>query len=137
MGKFTGGPAFPCEDIVRRDANGGLHGPSISSDGMTIADYFAAKAIAGLIGVIYVKGATAKDDGPITEATIAEQAYHFADAMLAERVRRAGTASPESAALLAILAEVTPGHTPHSTDSYLPAHLIEQARAALIKAGIV
>jgi len=43
-----------------------------------------------------------------------------------------------AAALLAILAEVTPGPVPSfSADSYLPAHLIEQARAALEKSGAV
>ena len=35
------------------------------------------------------------------------------------------------AALRAILAEVTPGTRPYSSDSYLPAHLIEWARLAL------
>lgn len=35
------------------------------------------------------------------------------------------------AALRAILAEVTPGQRPYSSDSYLPTHLIEQAQAAL------
>ncbi|MDP2680312.1 MAG: hypothetical protein Q8O85_16550 [Rhodoferax sp.] len=34
-------------------------------------------------------------------------------------------------ALRAILAEVTPGQRPYSGDSYLPAHLIEAAQAAL------
>lgn len=35
------------------------------------------------------------------------------------------------AALRAILSEVQPGQRPYSSDSYLPAHLIEQAQAAL------
>ena len=35
------------------------------------------------------------------------------------------------AALRAILAEVTPGQRPYSSDSYLPSHLIEAAQAAL------
>lgn len=35
------------------------------------------------------------------------------------------------AALRAILAEVTPGQRPYSTDSYLPDHLVNAARAAL------
>ena len=34
-------------------------------------------------------------------------------------------------ALRLILAEVTPGTRPYSSDSYLPAHLIDAARAAL------
>jgi hypothetical protein len=35
------------------------------------------------------------------------------------------------AALRNILAEVTPGSRPHSSDSFLPAHLVDTARAAL------
>lgn len=35
------------------------------------------------------------------------------------------------AALRAILAEVTPGQRPYSTDSYLPAYLVTAAQAAL------
>ncbi len=35
------------------------------------------------------------------------------------------------AALRAILAEVTPGQRPYSTDSYLPDHLVKAAQAAL------
>lgn len=37
-------------------------------------------------------------------------------------------------ALQAIVAECSPGQRPYSTDSYLPEHLLEQARAALSKA---
>lgn len=36
-------------------------------------------------------------------------------------------------ALLAIVDEVSDGLTPYSLDSYLPVHLVEQARAALAK----
>jgi len=41
------------------------------------------------------------------------------------------------AALVAILAEVIdyPKQRPYSSDSYLPAHLVEQASAALAAAG--
>lgn len=41
------------------------------------------------------------------------------------------TASTMAAALRAILAEVTPGQRPYSTDSYLPDHLIEAAQSAM------
>jgi hypothetical protein len=34
-------------------------------------------------------------------------------------------------ALRSILQEVTPGQRPYSTDSYLPTHLVQAARAAL------
>lgn len=39
--------------------------------------------------------------------------------------------SPLADALRAILAEVTPGVRPYSGDSWLPAHLIQAAQAAL------
>jgi len=74
MSKNTGGPAFP-----------GLH-PSkectYKDSGMTLRDYFAAKAMQGIItagkygGVIGVNG---------YEFSLAKMAYITADAMLAER----------------------------------------------------
>ena len=36
-----------------------------------------------------------------------------------------------AAAVMAILVEVSPGHRPHSSDSYLPQHLVDAARVAL------
>ena len=56
----TGGPAFPLEDGVHR--------------GMTLRDYFAAKAMQALID--YEEGTIQKD---------AEIAYAYADAMLKTR----------------------------------------------------
>lgn len=45
------------------------------------------------------------------------------------------TTSPKAGhietALRAILAEVTPGQRPYSSDSYLPGHLVDSARSAL------
>ena len=41
------------------------------------------------------------------------------------------TPSTIEAALRAIISEVTPGYRPHSADSFLPAHLVDAARAAL------
>lgn len=66
----NGGPAFPCENI--RTPNGGV----IVSDGMTLRDYFAAKAMQGLLAC------------PGTDAnarTVAKAAYIVADAMLHAR----------------------------------------------------
>ena len=40
----NGGPAFPCDRIPTQE--GGM----IISDGMTLRDYFAAKALPGLMG---------------------------------------------------------------------------------------
>ncbi len=46
----TGGFAFPCDSIVERDELGRLHGAERSSAGMTLRDYFAAKAMAAALG---------------------------------------------------------------------------------------
>jgi hypothetical protein len=67
--KDTGGPAFPHPLGWRRD-------PEIS-DGMTLRDYFAAKAMQGLL---FARNPVITNIGGIAEA-----AYAMADAMLAER----------------------------------------------------
>ena len=46
--KNTGGPAFPCDNIVVRKPNGSLS-DHVSDPGMTLRDYFAAKAMQALI----------------------------------------------------------------------------------------
>ena len=59
-----GGPAFPCaQDVLRSD------------EGMSLRDWFAGQALAGML---------ANPDNHVTAAT----AYDFADAMLAERGKR-------------------------------------------------
>jgi len=59
-----GGPAFPYESSTR--------------DGMSLRDYFAAKAMQGRLAV----------PGAVDFAYDAEFAYQMADAMLAERSKR-------------------------------------------------
>lgn len=66
-----GGPAFPVDNIVERDAEGRLHGKDISSAGMSLRDYFAAHA-------------------PLPPETMTLQEhcayrYRYADAMIATR----------------------------------------------------
>lgn len=65
MTNKTGGPAFPfvC-------ANYGV------SDGMTLRDYFAAKAMQGMLACAYADG---------THEAFAKWAYEYADAMLKAR----------------------------------------------------
>ncbi len=63
----NGGPAFPIPDGVS-------HFP-----GMTLRDYFAAKAIAPIM--LHPQGPSGHWE------TIASQAYAMADAMLAERAK--------------------------------------------------
>jgi len=72
--KYTGGPAFPYEiDLPNGDGSEATH----YSMGMTLRDYFAAKAMQG-----YLRWPEAPTHG---EALIADCAYTMADAMLAER----------------------------------------------------
>jgi len=66
MTKENGGPAFPTTKESHL---------MICSEGMTLRDYFAAKAMQGLVG--------APQNFP--RAAIAEHAYLMADAMIAER----------------------------------------------------
>jgi hypothetical protein len=73
--KDNGGPAFPC-DVFDPEVNG----PE-QHEGMTLRDYFAAKAMTSLIGMLpWVT--TAKDGEP---SVIAKRAYEVADAMLKAR----------------------------------------------------
>lgn len=54
----------------------------------------------------------------------------------AQHIAQTVAAMPDLLSALAdIIAEVDGSKRPYSTDSYLPAHLVEQARAALLKAG--
>jgi hypothetical protein len=65
----TGGPAFPTEayDLERQTL--------VSEEGMTLRDYFAAKAMQGMMHDV---------SQPVGEV-IAEWAYQVADAMLKAR----------------------------------------------------
>lgn len=81
-----GGPAFPVPGLHRGDYN----------NGMTLRDYFAAKAIPGVIAALKkdLNGAldfnlSSDDDGePSVDAIlVAEDAYGVADAMLRVRDR--------------------------------------------------
>lgn len=66
--KHTGGPAFP----VLQD---GCQFPR--AEGMTLRDYFAAKAMQALVGAEFRQDFTTEED--------ASYAYKMADAMLAAR----------------------------------------------------
>lgn len=69
---------------IDRQRHGGLAFPSLygASDGMSLRDYFAAKAMQGL---------ACKPQYPCDEHSaregLARQAYQIADAMLAERAK--------------------------------------------------
>ena len=72
----TGGPAFPVSTSNEED--GHQDGPNTwQFPGMTLRDYFAAKAMQGF--------AASNDIGWKSMNHIAETAYEWADAMLAAR----------------------------------------------------
>jgi hypothetical protein len=73
MSKNNGGPAFPSEGFVCSDG--------IKYDGMTLRDYFAAKA---MVIVPEMTAYNMKDNETRADYT-ARIAYKMADAMLAER----------------------------------------------------
>ena len=68
----TGGRAFPVDCVVERDEEGRMHGFEVSSGGMTLRDYFAAKAMSSLCN-------------SLTPEAAAKDSYEYADAMLRAR----------------------------------------------------
>lgn len=76
--KDTGGTAFPCTEANYTD-------PKWTSEGMTLRDYFAAKAMP-IMWDAYDKGYCGLNDKDEPNVkTIAEGAYQMADAMLEAR----------------------------------------------------
>ena len=69
-----GGPAFP--------------NPSASCSGMSLRDWFAGHALAGLITIDPQQLEGAFDEEGFYEAVCAKAAYNLADAMLAERAKK-------------------------------------------------
>ncbi|WP_421565600.1 hypothetical protein [Ochrobactrum sp. EDr1-4] len=82
----TGGPAFPTGDMVERDEKGLLHGYPISSAGMTLRDYFAAKALDGDLASQSETVGMFENNTP--DSFLVDRAkfyYRFADAMITAR----------------------------------------------------
>ena len=80
----TGGPAFPhVADLVQHSPNGGITTKPITSGGMTLRDYFAAKAMQAVFTGAVMDGLTMNQDINCDKA--AETAYTMADAMLEAR----------------------------------------------------
>jgi len=73
----TGGPAFP---FTERDGNGEHYH---SHGGMTLRDWFAGQALAGML-------ASEGDEGGYQPDVAADRAYRVADAMLAARLAKTG-----------------------------------------------
>jgi hypothetical protein len=75
----TGGPAFPL--AITQDPNGGVFDPrGYGADGMTLRDYFAAKAMQGFAS----DGDLSWKDGV---DGMARCAYEWADAMIRARLQ--------------------------------------------------
>lgn len=84
MNKNTGGPAFPITSSwYSHESGSGYVDYAVdgSNEGLTIRDWFAAKAMQGLIAS--PRGTPTGADA--TDTYYAEMAYIMADAMLAER----------------------------------------------------
>lgn len=76
MSKENGGPAFP---FGQTDPNSGQLVNGWGSEGMSLRDYFAAKALAGILAD--------PNSATVTTERVAIAAYDYADAMLAERAK--------------------------------------------------
>ena len=72
MSRYDGGSAFPINDT--HYPNGQIQYGCV---GMTLRDYFAAKAMQGYISAKTIR----------TQEQLVEYSYLFADAMLAERTK--------------------------------------------------
>jgi len=80
MSKETGGPAFPREDY---QANGHERGfENLGQEGMSLRDYFAAKAMAALISGAMADGSKFGSGDPVR---VSLTAFFVADAMLKVR----------------------------------------------------
>jgi len=77
-----GGPAFPRPSGEARDGNGNSFWPP-GHPGMTLRDWFAGQALAGMFD--FKTAETEEDD------YLANIAYKIADAMIAERDGKAST----------------------------------------------
>ena len=75
-----GGPAFPGEYVLHQRGSVGNEVPIMDhSSGMSLRDYFAGQALAGMLANPGRVGDFAK------RAKLGEEAYYWADATLAKR----------------------------------------------------
>ena len=86
MSTNDGGPAFPSSPTI--DPNGGIMRPAdMGCPGISIRDYFAAKALTGMLAYSHVNPSSGNYHENCTPAGVAMDAYALADAMLAERAK--------------------------------------------------
>ena len=84
MTKPDGGPAFPIYTL-QCDNRGHLTNVATYLNGMTLRDYFAGQALAGLLANPTLDVTNKSGDGESDSDIIAKACFYFADAMLAER----------------------------------------------------
>ncbi len=82
MSKNTGGPAFPVHDPFAAHQPGTVDLAQRLAEGMTLRDYFAAKALPGILAPIM-----SDECHNWKSADFASEAYAIADAMIAERAK--------------------------------------------------
>jgi len=80
----TGGPAFPIH------GTGMFHEPSTNTQGMTLLDWMAGQALAGLYGTANEQSYKLSREGhpSLKREDVAKDCYSMASAMLAEKARR-------------------------------------------------
>ena len=82
MNKDDGGSAFPQVESQQAGSQGDYHTEVYSAGGMSLRDYFAAKAMQSIVaGAMAQGGANEAADAP----ELAKVAWLMADAMLATR----------------------------------------------------
>lgn len=89
MNKNTGGPAFPTEKSIGTNKDGTWIAEVPGKEGMTLRDYFAAKALQGFLANPTPFEQVAGDK--TTADTYAAEAYVYADAMLKAREQNEST----------------------------------------------
>lgn len=77
--KDNGGPVFPTTES-------NYHNENMRGDGMSLRDYFAAKALSGLLAWPGDEGSGSYHSNSDPKHT-ASMAYKYADALLAERAK--------------------------------------------------
>ena len=87
--KPNGGPAFPSKIVTPSDCPCGACEPTVTDGpGMSLRDYFAGQALAGLLGRSTMDVPHCEDCRPVGDDPgehYADIAYRYADAMLAQR----------------------------------------------------
>lgn len=78
-----GGPAFPNSNRTYHDESRGMLHDLASVDGMTLRDYFAAKALQGICSGMNNDRIHARAKGVLGGVEIAKASYVLADAMIA------------------------------------------------------